>query len=336
MKRQNRRRDTIVKKRRGFQKRTIASNDNYKIFIVLLHESFGTNGIFVENSCIDAKFVQAASIKLKASSRHKKKEQTHLLTVGSAFSKQKASLATISARRKVRSTVRSVDMRLLQATAALLLKSTPKPSHLPFYSALSFVVAKNLQIRSFAQRNSDKFYKNEQIPHATFKLIGPDGSKIGVRSLKETLNAFPPHTYDVLCVSNSPPVCKLLLKNIDKSLSKNIPSIKSAPHNRPINCSNSEPKQKEKTLLVGTAATDHDTKIKCDKLGKWLEKGMKVTVYIEKKGAIASQQSMEHVQSRVLELIKGRYELASKPKLVDDRRLMFVLQGLLQHTQKET
>src|SRR6185436_21035794 len=112
------------------------------------------------------------------------------------------------------------------------------------------------------QAEKERVRMNESIRAPEVRVLGPDGSNIGILSLRDALAKAKELGYDLIEVSPNanPPVCKITdygkFKYEQKKKDK---EVKSHAH---------VTETKEAQVKIGTS--DNDMRIKAEKIGMWL------------------------------------------------------------------
>ena len=149
---------------------------------------------------------------------------------------------------------------------------------------------------------------NHQIRAAELRIIGPDGSNMGVMSLRDALEKAHELSFDLIEISPNanPPVAKIMdygkfqyderkKEKTAKSKSKTVET-------------------KNVQVKVGTG--DHDLELKAKKASEWLEEGnrVKIDLFLIGRSKFMDIKFLKERLERILRLISVNYKIAEEPK----------------------
>ncbi len=139
-------------------------------------------------------------------------------------------------------------------------------------------------------------------------MIGPDGSNMGVLSLKEALEKAGEMSFDLIEISPSanPPVAKIMdygKFQYDERKKEKKAKIKS----KVIETKNIQVK-------VGTG--EHDLELKAKKTSEWLTEGnrVKIDLFLTGRSKFMDIKFLKERLERILRLVTTNYKIAEEPK----------------------
>lgn len=164
------------------------------------------------------------------------------------------------------------------------------------------------------------------IKHAQVRLIGEDGSRLGIVSSQEALEmAFNANLDLVEIAPNSnPPVCKIM--DYGKFRFETMKKQKEAKKNQKV--------VEFKEIWLSMTIDIGDLNVKAKQTVKFLSQGNKVKVSIRLKGRQNAHSSIGiDVMNKFYEIVKESAVLEKKP-LLEGRNILMILAPLSEQTKK--
>ncbi len=164
------------------------------------------------------------------------------------------------------------------------------------------------------------------IKHAQVRLIGEDGSQLGIVSSQEALEmAFNANLDLVEIAPNSnPPVCKIM--DYGKFRFETMKKQKEAKKNQKV--------VEFKEIWLSMTIDIGDLNVKAKQTVKFLSQGNKVKVSIRLKGRQNAHSSIGiDVMNKFYEIVKESAVLEKKP-LLEGRNILMILAPLSEQTKK--
>lgn len=154
--------------------------------------------------------------------------------------------------------------------------------------------------------------KNEMITSKEIFYIDEEGTKQGIKPLKDVLGQLDRKRYDLIEVNSehSPPICKLVSR---EQAYKRLQSMEDAAVRERY-------KLREKELRFGTSMADHDYAIRIKRASEILEKAFRVKVVVEPKGVLGREAlSKERLWKKIFDDLLLKYgkdlSLVSAPQV---------------------
>ena len=158
---------------------------------------------------------------------------------------------------------------------------------------------------------------NEEIRGKELRVIGTDGTQLGIMSREEALAKADESKLDLVCISPkaNPPVCKILdygkyrfeMQKKEKEAKKNQKVIE----------------LKEIRLSLNIDTNDFNTKV--NQAAKFLQQGHKVKVSIRFRGREMAHTSLGiDVEQRFAQVLEGKAVVDKQPKLEGRSMMMFL------------
>ncbi|MDE2218229.1 MAG: translation initiation factor IF-3 [Patescibacteria group bacterium] len=149
---------------------------------------------------------------------------------------------------------------------------------------------------------------NHQIRASELRVIGPDGSNIGVLSLKEALEKAREMSFDLIEISPNanPPVAKIMdygkFQYDERKKDKNARAKSKAIETKNIQ------------VKVGTG--EHDLGLKAKKASEWLAEGnrVKIDLFLTGRSKFMDIKFLKERLERILRLVTTNYKIAEEPK----------------------
>ncbi len=158
---------------------------------------------------------------------------------------------------------------------------------------------------------------NEQIRENEVRLIGHDGTPLGIVSSKEAMVLADEKSMDLVMISENakPPVCRIM--DFGKYVYEQQKKSKEA-------------KKKQKTVSIkeirmSLSIEDHDINIKANRAHKFLESGDKVKVTVRFRGREAEHS---HIGKKILDNFYLKVEdisIIEKPAKKEGRNMLMIL-----------
>ncbi|MBU6431210.1 translation initiation factor IF-3 [Patescibacteria group bacterium] len=156
--------------------------------------------------------------------------------------------------------------------------------------------------------SSSKTRINHQIRASELRVIGPDGSNIGVLSLKEALEKAREMSFDLIEISPNanPPVAKIMdygkFQYDERKKDKNARAKSKAIETKNIQ------------VKVGTG--EHDLGLKAKKASEWLAEGnrVKIDLFLTGRSKFMDIKFLKERLERILRLVTTNYKIAEEPK----------------------
>lgn len=149
---------------------------------------------------------------------------------------------------------------------------------------------------------------NHQIRATELRIIGPDGSNMGVMSLREALEKAHELSFDLIEISPNanPPVAKIMdygkFQYDERKKEKNAKSKSKIVETKNVQ------------VKVGTG--DHDLELKAKKASEWLGEGnrVKIDLFLVGRSKFMDIKFLKERLDRILRLITINYKIAEEPK----------------------
>lgn len=163
--------------------------------------------------------------------------------------------------------------------------------------------------RAKPKDTSKKFRINKQIRANEVRLLDPEGSMLGIFSVKEALAMAIEQELDLIEINpkSQPPVCRIMDYNKFK--------YQQAKSNQ----ANKQKKNEMKTLRVSVRVSLNDLGVRARKAEGFLEKGMKVKLQVQMRGREKAHPEVAvDTMKNFIEMIETEYAFESEPKLIGD------------------
>ncbi len=170
------------------------------------------------------------------------------------------------------------------------------------------ILALVLEVSIIANKND--LYINDQIRAKEVMVIGPNGEKLGVKTLDDAKTVAEFAGFDLVLINpnSTPPVCKIMDYNKFKYENKK----KQKENMKKQRESNLE--IKEYRLSVSIDVHDFETRVK--NASKYLEKGHRVKLSVKFKGReLAHLSRGKEVLNRFYEAVKDIADIETNPKM---------------------
>lgn len=174
-----------------------------------------------------------------------------------------------------------------------------------------------LEVSNIANKEKDLFI-NEQIRAKEVMVIGPNGEKLGIKSIKDALTLASYAGFDLVLISptSTPQVCKIMDYNKFKYENKK----KQKENQKRQRESNLEMKEYRLSVTIDV----HDFNTRITNSTKYLEKGHKVKVSIRFKGReMAHPELGKNVLLRFAETLNSVASVEQAPSL--EGRVMYMI-----------
>jgi translation initiation factor IF-3 len=158
---------------------------------------------------------------------------------------------------------------------------------------------------------------NEAIRAREVRLIGVDGSQLGIKPLREALQMAQELNLDLVNVAPQakPPVCRIM--DYGKYRYEQSKKEKEARKNQKI--------VQIKEIRLSPTIEENDVKTKLKKVKEFLEKGDKVKLTIRFRGReITHQELGRRILDRIADEVKDISEIERQPKL-EGRQMIMIL-----------
>ncbi|MBM2817776.1 MAG: translation initiation factor translation initiation factor [Parcubacteria group bacterium] len=156
--------------------------------------------------------------------------------------------------------------------------------------------------------SNNKTRINHQIRASELRIIGPDGSNIGVMSLREALEKAHELSFDLIEISPNanPPVAKIMdygKFQYDERKKEKTAKAKSKT-------------VETKNVQVKVGTGDHDLELKAKKASEWLGEGnrVKIDLFLVGRTKFMDIKFLKERLERILRLITTNYKVAEEPK----------------------
>ncbi|WP_124728652.1 translation initiation factor IF-3 [Staphylospora marina] len=158
---------------------------------------------------------------------------------------------------------------------------------------------------------------NEQIRAREVRLIGPDGSQLGIKPLREALQMARDANLDLVNVAPhaKPPVCRIM--DYGKFRYEQSKKEKEARRNQKV--------VQIKEIRLSPSIEENDIQTKLRNVRKFLEKGDKVKLSIRFRGREITHQDIgRRILERIAADVKELSEVERQPKL-EGRQMIMIL-----------
>lgn len=149
---------------------------------------------------------------------------------------------------------------------------------------------------------------NHQIRATELRIIGPDGSNMGVMSLREALEKAHELSFDLIEISPNanPPVAKIMdygKFQYDERKKEKTAKAKSKT-------------VETKNVQVKVGTGDHDLELKAKKASEWLGEGnrVKIDLFLVGRSKFMDIKFLKERLDRILRLITVNYKIAEESK----------------------
>lgn len=156
--------------------------------------------------------------------------------------------------------------------------------------------------------SKDRTRVNHHIRSLELRVIGADGSNLGILPLREALNKASEAGLDLIEISPNanPPVAKIAdfgKYQYDENKKQKIAKAKS--HTVEI-----------KTVQVKIGTGEHDLELKAKKASEWLKEGhrIKVDLFLPGRAKYLDPKFLNERLERLLSFITEKYKMAEKPQ----------------------
>lgn len=162
-----------------------------------------------------------------------------------------------------------------------------------------------------------KYVINEDIREKEIRVIGSDGSQLGILSSREALKMAEEAELDLVMISPSakPPVCKIM--DVGKFIYEQAKKEKEAKKNQKV--------ISIKEVRVSLTIEEHDIAIKAKNAMKFLKDGDKVKITVRFRGR---EMELSHMGAKILENFIKKLEdvsVVEKPIKREGRNMTVVL-----------
>ena len=164
------------------------------------------------------------------------------------------------------------------------------------------------------------------IRHAEVRVIGADGSQLGIMSSRKALELAYEQSLDLVEISPSanPPVCKIM--DFGKYRFEILKKQKEAKKNQKV--------VELKEIWLSMTIDVGDLNVKAKQTMKFLDAGNKVKVSIRMRGRQNAHAALGiDVMNKFYELVKDKAEMEKKP-LLEGRNILMILAPLKEETKK--
>lgn len=156
--------------------------------------------------------------------------------------------------------------------------------------------------------NNYKTRINHQIRASELRIIGPDGSNMGVLSLKDALEKAREMSFDLIEISPNanPPVAKIM----------DYGKFQYDERKKERNAKARSKIVETKNVQVKVGTGDHDLELKAKKASEWLEEGnrVKIDLFLIGRSKFMDIKFLKERLDRILKLITVNYKIAEEPK----------------------
>ena len=156
--------------------------------------------------------------------------------------------------------------------------------------------------------SNNKTRINHQIRASELRIIGPDGSNMGVMSLREALEKAHELSFDLIEISPNanPPVAKIMdygKFQYDERKKEKTAKAKSKT-------------VETKNVQVKVGTGDHDLELKAKKASEWLQEGnrVKIDLFLVGRTKFMDIKFLKERLERILRLISVNYKIAEESK----------------------
>ena len=167
---------------------------------------------------------------------------------------------------------------------------------------------------------------NEMIRHAEVRVIGADGSQLGIMSSRKALELAYEQSLDLVEISPTanPPVCKIM--DFGKYRFEILKKQKEAKKNQKV--------IELKEIWLSMTIDVGDLNVKARQTMKFLDAGNKVKVSIRMRGRQNAHSSLGiDVMNKFFELVKEKAVMEKKP-LLEGRNILMILAPLKEDAKK--
>ena len=149
---------------------------------------------------------------------------------------------------------------------------------------------------------------NHQIRATELRVIGPDGSNLGVLSLKEALEKARETSLDLIEISPNakPPIAKIM--DYGKFQYDERKKLKTSKAKSKV--------IETKNIQVKVGTGDHDLELKAKKTSEWLTEGnrVKIDLFLTGRSKFMDIKFLKERLERILRLVTINYKIAEEPK----------------------
>ncbi len=182
----------------------------------------------------------------------------------------------------------------------------------------TFLINKNMEVLAIAKQNNEVLV-NEQINFQNVMVIGPNGEKMGIKSINDALTLSKYAGLDLVLLNSDPsnPVCKIIDYNKYR-YEKQKQAKEAKKKQREQNL-----ETKEYRLSVTIDVGDFDTKVRNAKA--YLEKGHKIKVTVRFKGRQLTHPELgKDVIMKFAEKLSDVSDIESMPKMEGRNMQLFL------------
>ncbi len=168
--------------------------------------------------------------------------------------------------------------------------------------------------------NKDQTQINEEIQDPSVRLIGADGTQLGIVSSKEALRLAEESDLDLvkIAANGNPPVCKIM--DYGKYKFEMLKKQKEAKKNQKV--------VELKEIWLSMTIDVGDLNVKARQCQKFLQSGNKVKVSIRMRGRQNAHSSLGvDVMNRFFDLVKEVAQMEKKP-MFEGRSILMILAPL--------
>lgn len=154
----------------------------------------------------------------------------------------------------------------------------------------------------------EKIRINNQIRAKELRVIGENGSNLGVISFEEAIKKAKEVELDLIEISPkaNPPVAKIMdYGKFQYVENKKLKESKKKAHS-----------VETKNIQIKLGTGDHDLNLKAKKITEWLKKGhrVKVDLFLIGRAKYMSQEFLKERLERIMKLIPEEYKVSEEPK----------------------
>lgn len=154
----------------------------------------------------------------------------------------------------------------------------------------------------------NKIRINQQIRASELRVVGPDGTNLGVIKLEEALQKAKELGTDLIEVSPNavPPITKIMdYGKFQYEQNKKQKETKSKTH-----------QTETKSIQIKVGTSEHDLELKAKKVSEWLKEKHRVKIDLFLFGRLKYMEKnfLESRMERILKLITGEFKISDGPK----------------------
>lgn len=149
---------------------------------------------------------------------------------------------------------------------------------------------------------------NQQIRASELRVVGPDGTNLGVIKLEEALQKAKEFGTDLIEVSPNavPPIAKIMdYGKFQYEQNKKQKETKSKTH-----------RTETKSIQIKVGTSEHDLELKAKKVSEWLKEKHRVKIDLFLFGRLKYMEKnfLESRMERILKLITSEFKISDGPK----------------------